>query len=110
MGDARTVTDARGDHYILLDHAEGHGTGATTGFLTVYRLDDVYLDERARLLVWSSAGPGASSDYGFRVVTPPGGGIVIRGQWTITGQSERSLQPPRSRTVLEIDTHSRSPS
>jgi hypothetical protein len=102
---ARHLTDQRGDHFILLEHGEGHGTGATSYYLTVYRLAGVSLDERARWLSEQSAGPSGASIYSYRVETPPGGGIIITGRWTLNGQN-RADDPAlsRQRTVVAIDT------
>lgn len=104
LGGARAVTDARDRHYILLEHFEGRGTRATSGFLTIYEFDR-FLDERARLLMSEPVGREALSVFHYRLETPPNGGIIIKGPWTVDGEMRGWGNPPsRSRTLLEIDT------
>ena len=106
----RHVIDTLGDHYFLLVHGEGHGTNATSEYLTVYRLGGTVLDERARWLIREGAGPTALSSYAYSVTTPPGGGIVVSGRWSLEGEPVTD-DPWRSRRrmVVAVDTRQPSP-
>jgi hypothetical protein len=100
IGHARMITDTRGVRYVLLEHAEGHGTHATSYYLTVFEFDD-FLTERARFLIDDPIVDGQSV-YDFNVAAPPGGGIRLSGQWRVEGPAVRP--PPRRRSVYEFDT------
>jgi hypothetical protein len=104
LGRARLITDARDRHYVLLEHGVGRGTRATSWFLTIYEFEDI-LDERARLLTDEPTGWQAMSTFHYDVDTPPNGGIVIRGPWTIDGEmGDWGAPPDRNRTLLALDT------
>ena len=104
LGRARMVTDTRGRHYVLLEHAEGRGTRATTTYLTIYRFTDD-LDERVRIPLEVPVGVQANSSYTYRLETPAGGGLILRGPWHLTGDLVPGEQAsPSGRTALEIDT------
>jgi hypothetical protein len=111
LGSARLVTDARGKHFVLLEHGEGRGSHATRMYLTVFELtayeDRGYLEERVRLLIEQPLGIHSDSIYEYRVVTPEIGGMALHGNWTMDTSVmepwEREIAPLRNRTVLEID-------
>ena len=107
FGGARLISDARGNHFVLLEHGEGRGTRATNMYLTVFELNEI-LNERARLLIEEPAGIAADSIYQYRVESPPGGGIILTGAWTLNTADlspyEAGFASHRSRQILEIDT------
>ena len=99
-GEARVVTDATGRSYVLLEYSEGHGTGATSDFLKIFEVEDDSLTERAQLMIRSNA-----SLYDYSVGTPPEGGMIVSGRWIVDGpHPENWRAPPRSRTVIQLDT------
>jgi hypothetical protein len=105
-GRASLVTDARGEHYVLLQYSEGRGTRATTDHLRIYRLSDNDLDERADLEVRRAVGVSADQVYNYRAEAVPGGGLVVTGAWTIEGPRYEidPEMPDRRQTIIAVDT------
>ena len=111
-GGARLVADSRRRHFILLEHAEGRGTRATTHYLTVFRLDqNTYrsdlstLSERARLGIVEPIGFEAFFRRDYRVETPAGGGLRVVGRSRIDGDLRPDENAPAAESFdLSIDT------
>ena len=106
LGTSRLVTDTRGKHYILLEHYQGRGTRASSGYLTIYGFAGD-LDERARFLIRQPVDIDADLALEYGVHTPPGGGIIVSGPWTLFGELHIVAEAPdRSRTLVALDTAS----
>lgn len=104
-GDVRTIRDERGRDYVLLRHAEGHGTRATRHFLTVYRFEADGLWERARLLLSEPIGREADWGRDEVVETPRGGGLRLLLRGGVEGTLEPGVDAPSpDRLLLAIDT------
>ena len=109
LGEARVVTDATGKSYVLLQYGQGHGTRATTMYLTIYEFRN-FLDERARVPIQEPVGVEADIVYEYAIATPAGGGIVLDGSWQVRGQLRPGERAPvRRGTVLGIDTAAEAP-
>jgi hypothetical protein len=103
QGDADLITDARGQHFVLLKHSEGHGTRATGSYLTVYGFSGASLHERQRFLTRIPAGFEANWILAYEVTAPSDGGLLIRGHWTVDGKlREGEVQPPTEPVVARI--------
>ena len=104
LGYVQLIADARGELYLLLYDADGHGTGATGHYLNVYKISAGRPDERGRFLISGLVRNNASWDLDYRTYAPPGGGIVVGGPWRFQAEiSEPYIAGFRRQTTLEID-------
>lgn len=106
-GSARVVTDSRGRDYVLVEHAEGHGTHATSSYLSVYFFDG-RLHDRGCALINQPWGFYTNSVFRYRVVTPPRGGLRLTGRWILDGPP-RHDDPAFTRrsATFDVDTAAR---
>jgi hypothetical protein len=103
-GEARLITDVRGRHYVLLEHFEGHGTRATSVYLTIYGFENG-LDQRGRFLIDEPIGFEANATFDYEAEPAPAGGITVSGRWVIQGNRRSDDMPlQRDSAVIEIDT------
>jgi hypothetical protein len=106
LGEARLITDVRGRHYVLLEHLEGHGTHATSAYLTIYGFENG-LDQRGRFLIDEPIGFEANATFDYEAEAASAGGIRVSGRWVIQGNRRPEDMPIfRENAVFEIDTAS----
>ncbi len=99
---ARLATDSQRRTYLLLEHSEGHGTHATTKYLTVSRLEDHEISELVRLPINWAVGPSANFTYDYSVHADQSGGIQITLHGTVSGRNSDCCVPPETSMVLRI--------
>jgi hypothetical protein len=102
LGNARMVTDAIGHHYVFLEHSEGHGTSATTGYLKIYRFTN-RLIEKDNFTISEFVGPDSVWTCHYVIHTPHGGGLQIILTRTLDGPPDPDIPMPPETQIITID-------
>lgn len=76
FGSATVVTDARGEHWLLREFGEGHGTNARSDYLAIYHLEELEV-EYARVPISGAASSGSRWVYAYVIEKPRQGGLEI---------------------------------
>ena len=93
IGNARTMRDARGRAYVIVELGRGHGTHATSHFLNIFSLAGG-LHERGCFSIIEPMGIGLNSVFSYRVITPPRGGLRFTGRWIVEGVAQPGDRVP----------------
>lgn len=109
IGDAAHMMDARGRHYVVLEHATGRGTNAVTRYLTVFRFDNRELTEAFRMPIENPIGLQSRFKYSYILRKARRGGIDIVLRGAPMGRAAEGLEdavccvPPDRTRVVRID-------
>jgi len=99
-GAAEVFTDRNGRIYVILEHAEGHGTNATTEYVTIYRLIAANLDEIIRVPVSWGTGPTSRATYSYRAEDVESGGLKLTMWRTDNGGEECCVLPEKTQVIM----------
>ncbi|SRR5579883_482718 len=91
--EAQIISDALARNDVLVTHSEGHGTNASTDYLTVYRLTD-RLIKRTRITISEGVGISARWFYDYKVETPEHGGLKLVLTLRVDGKPDFGMVPP----------------
>jgi hypothetical protein len=80
---------------------EGHGTNASTKYLSIYELTD-RLIERKRITLSEGAGMMARWTYQYAVATPSAGGILLTLTLTIDGTPDPEFVVPKKMKTVTV--------
>jgi hypothetical protein len=101
QGSVKTIRDAKGQVYVLLELAKGHGTNASTTYLEVYRLENSLIERRS-IIISEPAGAETRWIYTYTVGTPAKGGLVLRMTLHLDGEGETMVSRPAGKKVIQV--------
>ncbi|MDA8084100.1 MAG: hypothetical protein M0024_10630 [Nitrospiraceae bacterium] len=96
--DATIIKDNTGHDYLILKFAQGRGTNATSEFLSLYRIDNNFI-EYVRIPISAAAGPMSRWYYDYRVEKPKQGGLLILLSRRLGGSDAEWYPKEKKRTI-----------
>lgn len=101
-GSATIVQDVNQTNYVFLTWSEGHGTNATTDYLTIYKLTNSLI-ERTRITISEGAGPTSRWNYKYTIEKPSDGGLRLIMTLRVDGDGEVTDIPAERTKVISIE-------
>lgn len=90
------IIDRKGNPFVLMNVNEGRGSGARARFLVISVWNGVTLQDVQRIWLGESMTPFLAFDYPVEIETPRAGGLVLRLNLNVEGQTDPDWPTPRS--------------
>ena len=88
---------------MFLEHGEGQGTNAMTGYLEVYRASPDSLDQVMKIMTSWGTAPMSRFEYDYRVSNSPAGGLQIELIGTTEEGEDQCCIPKEKHRVIRVD-------